>query len=104
LNICEHLEQDPAVRRQAFVSEEVKTVLLQQRLQAEARVPCVVMRLLVFVPDERHGEQDRGAGLENTGRLAKEFIGIEDVLENLIAQRGIEARIVERESPAIVKV
>src|SRR5579862_2732463 len=79
-------------------------MFLEQRLQAEARVSRVVVRLLMLVPDKGDGEQESAARLQDSRRLGQELVGIEDVLEDLIAQNGVEGRRLERKAVTVVEL
>lgn len=60
-------------------------------LPAMACPPLVVMRGVVHGIQERHGEFNYAAGYQNARNLRKDSLGFTDVLQYLVADRGVNA-------------
>src|SRR6266576_317086 len=77
-------------------------MLLEKSAQSETGVTRIVERLLMLVPNERYRQDNVAPGLEDAVHFCQEFVRIEDVLQNLVAQERVEGRIPERKAVAII--
>src|SRR5438445_7878492 len=84
------------------VSFSCEAVLLEERSQSKTPIPRIVEWLLVLIPNERHRQDQPSPGLEYSLHFCHEFVGVEDVLQDLVAEQRVEGGVHERKPVAVV--
>src|SRR3989344_3774573 len=65
-------------------------------------VTCVIVRLVMLVPDKRYGDKEVPFRLEDTPNFCKKRVRFENMFEHLAYKDALVARVLERETCAVV--
>src|SRR5438445_5948565 len=97
------LEQHSYVRVQLALLDHLKAGIFEQVLEPERRVPSVIPRLLVLVPNERNAHEHVASRLHHPINLAKKDLGSKYVFQHLIADHIVEPLVWKCKSLTAIK-